>query len=269
MDIRYLERMGEHKKVDNILFRMAQVDVCMFCGKSKDQCECYQEEEYDRLDDKIDYETNSLPQIIHTLEKSGVTDISRPFTNILRFTKDGETYIIDDFENPRMREAYQWVWDLSDWELEEYAPSPDLNKEFWESGGRVYHGTTVENWQQIQKDGGLDMRDETRGLTNRGTGQAIFTSYNPHDTSYYGEVTLAINVDQMIADGYTPRVQREGPIDEAMQRRSIAYRLGLNEEAFSEDSSDGMSEDTVIFFDSIPLKYISVTDEDEIRDWDR
>jgi len=254
-DLSQSERQGQYHIVD-VLLKMAQNNTCLYCGKPESECECYQDD-FSNLNEELE-EAHSMPRVFNALQKWGATDIYSPFPGVLRYALDGQIYVIDDFDYVSPKEAWRWLWDLSDWDLESYVTLPEFHDEFWKSGGKVYHSTSEENWELIQQEGALQLMDKTRGLSNRGTGHAIFTSLQPEQTEFYGDVLLEIDAGKMIADGYTPRVEREGPINEYEMQRAIAHKLGLNpEDIYDESSSDGISEDTVVFFQPIPLKYIS------------
>jgi len=248
-NLQQLEQLGHHRRVDRILFKMAQIE-------DDDDAPL-------NLEEDLEYSPGGIDIIQQILAKWGATNVRTVFPDVIAYDYNGQIYVIDDLQFPDPKDAHQWIWDLWEDSLEEYAPQPDFNKEFWQGGGKVYHGTTEENWEEIQQDGELRIKDETRGLYNRGTGAAIFASYNPGDTDSYGEVTLEIDVGQMIADAYTPQVSKEGPLDTAEMRRSIAYRLGIEDFYDDSASSDGYSEDTVIFHKNIPLKYIRAIDMDD------
>ena len=56
-----------------------------------------------------------------------------------------------------------------------------FNKDFWESGGEVYHATTEENADDIEKDG-IEARSQTRGMSNRNEGSAVYTTTDIDET---------------------------------------------------------------------------------------
>lgn len=48
-------------------------------------------------------------------------------------TEDGKnSYIVDDFENPELKEAREWINRTYDHNLENYIPYEDFNKIFWD-----------------------------------------------------------------------------------------------------------------------------------------
>lgn len=168
---------------------------------------------------------------------------------------NGSDYVVDSFDQPSVVPAEEW---LSNVDIFAYYPHFDFNKEFWNEvhqGEKVYHGTTKENVSKIMKQGILPT-NETRGLSNRHTGPAVFTSMNPDSTGYYA-VTIEIAVDAMKADGYMPKASKEDAIQEADLYESLARKIGL-EEYFHEVSDSSLDPETVIFYGAIPPKYLKV-----------
>ena len=173
-----------------------------------------------------------------------------------------KVYIIEDIDSyPTFKEAHEWLSDIYDHELDSYVPSEDFNKRFWDdvtNGSTLYHATHAENLDSVMKNG-LQMKDESRGISNRSNGSAVFTSDNPNDIESYGDTVFEINLGQMKDDGYMPSVQMEGPLESSLQKQRIAYKIGLNEyNATDEYASEGLYESTVVIFGGIPAKYLSV-----------
>jgi len=168
---------------------------------------------------------------------------------------DGKTnYIVfSNNSNLELKNAEQWIYSLSDDEIENYITPRDRNEEFWNSPETVYHGTYEENVDNILKEG-LNPADETRGLGNRGTGKAVFTSNSPETAKYYYDIVFEINTMAMKNDGYMPFVDIEGPVKEAELKEALAYKLGL--EDFYAEYEQGLDPGTYIFFGPIPAKYL-------------
>ena len=62
----------------------------------------------------------------------------------------------------------------------------------------------------------------------------------------------------MKEDGYMPRASLETPVEAQNAEYALANKIGLeNYIPGTELSSDGISESTIVFYDSIPAKYIS------------
>jgi hypothetical protein len=166
---------------------------------------------------------------------------------------------------------------LSDWDLDEVAErvgyDTDFNKQFWSQHYLpvLYHSTTKENYEKILKDGVLKMKEDRRGATsNRHIGPAVFTTSEEGEVSffksYYGPIVLSINTKQMKSDGYTPEVAREPDWDRAFKLSFIINRIKKSNEREHEsseyvDSSDQNTEYTVIVYGNIPVKYLSVVEE--------
>lgn len=154
----------------------------------------------------------------------------------------------------------EWIYSLAaSSQLAEYVPYPDFNEEFWASPHILYHGTTGEWLDQVKQEG-LKPRNLTRGIQNRWTPAAVFTSdtpYVPNEYYAYDEgAVFAIDTPQMKADGYMPKVSQEEPIQEAEMMRSLAWSLG--DEYFEPEIESGIGEDTIVIYGEIPPQYLSV-----------
>lgn len=176
-----------------------------------------------------------------------------------KFNSDKDVYVIGDPDWPDLENARYWLDKMYDHEVESYMPSEDSNEKFWKqvgNGSFLYHATSSEYVEDIMKHG-LRPMDKTRGISNRSTGSAVFTSDNPDDISSYGDYIFSINVGQMKADGYMPNVEQEGPISIALQKKQIADIIGLqNYYPADEYNSEGLYESTYIIFGKIPPKYL-------------
>lgn len=158
-----------------------------------------------------------------------------------------------------------FIWGLSDMELwslvGKRTEKPDFwSKDNWNFPGICYHSTEPENLESIQKYG-LTQQNKTRGLTNRGTGAAVFCCTDPHHTEFYGKLRFQIDLSAMRADGYMPKVETEEPVQEAEMQSAVAHALGIDNFYPESLDGDGISEETLVIFGDIPPKYLSV-DED-------
>lgn len=168
-------------------------------------------------------------------------------------------YIIDDPLSPYIREIDSWFYSIDDDKLSEFYNIPDYNDEFWKNVGEgffVYHATPLKNLDNITKNG-ITPKSETRGINNRGTPAAVFTSDNQNDISNYGDVVLEINVSAMKKDGYTPTVSAEEPLQYAEYKDELASKLGFEDyNVGNEYYSEGIYASTIIFYGIIPPQYI-------------
>jgi len=216
----------------------------------------------DMLDELIEY-VEGRAMLSAVLNRNGFdwSTVDLHQKQVITIDIMGKIYVIDDYGYPETKDAEEWIDNMYEYELYTYVP-PKEDENFWKSADRpseVYHATPNENVDNILKNG-LEPRDQTRGITNRGTGSAVFTSENPHDIDSYGDVILVIDLNQMMKDGFMPSASKEEPVEEAQTRSQLAYQLGISNYQPSTDySSDGISESTVVIFDKIPPKYISVT----------
>jgi len=167
--------------------------------------------------------------------------------------------IIEDFSSsyPQVYDADSWIWRVNDRDLPLFFPPKREEEKFWNGVGEgfeVYHGTKTDRVDSI-KVTGLLRKNESRGLDNRGTHMAVFTSIEPFQTESYGDVLITIDVGAMKRDGYMPPVELEEPVIEEELRSSLAYLIGL-ENFYVESNDAGISPDTLIFFGDIPPKYL-------------
>jgi hypothetical protein len=173
-------------------------------------------------------------------------------------------YVVEDLESGygTITEAREWVNQLADHELGNYVGYRDFNADFWNDadGLILYHATDPKNVRSILRKG-LSPSSRTRALSNRGMGSAVFSSPSPEAVSSYGDAVFSINVGAMKADGYMPQVSQEEPFEDEEMRSALAYKIGIDYEVSSEYYSEGLSEDTVAFFDTIPPKYLRLESE--------
>jgi hypothetical protein len=169
-----------------------------------------------------------------------------------------EWYVVEVEENGKIgwtQDAYKWVRDSVDQSFE-YIPEKS-GDQFWEEigeGAVAYHRTDEENLASIQEHGLLP-EDKTRGLSNRGTGPAVFASWSP-ELDMYGALTLEINLYQMKLDGYMPGVQQEEPVAEGEVEQSLAHGIGITD--YYAEIEQGIDEETIVIYDTIPPKYLRV-----------
>ncbi len=174
---------------------------------------------------------------------------------------EGKKYVVE--VDPQATSYPASVTEASEWvdnvDPTDYIPETDQSAEFWQGPAPLYHATTPENARAIL-DSGLEARAETRGISNRSTGSAVFTVVDPEGLAdgSYGDVILQIDTEAMKRDGLTPRVASEEPISESEGRNSLAHALGLRDYYSEPDSSDGFILDTQVVFGDIPAKYVSV-----------
>jgi hypothetical protein len=177
---------------------------------------------------------------------------------LVTVTINNKLYVIPDISWGEVKEAQEWIWELSEEDIMEFIPPPP-EEQFWDnvSGLSVYHATHPNNLKSIFKSG-LEVRNESRGISNKWTPSAVFTSLTPEGTDSYGSAILEIDVGLMKEDGYMPRASLETPVEAQNAEYALANKIGLeNYIPGTELSSDGISESTIVFYDSIPAKYIS------------
>ena len=177
---------------------------------------------------------------------------------IWTFEYNGKLYLTNlSFPYPSFEDAEEWIYSIGDnaWQ---YIDQQDFNEEFWknvEEGEKVYHGTQEDRIDDIMREG-ISTMDETRGINNRSTGSAVFTSPSAEIALYSYPIVIEINIGQMKVDKYILQVSKEGPVDEAEILQTLANKIGL--EGFYTDYEQGLDPETIIFYGNIPAKYLRV-----------
>ena len=217
--------------------------------------------DYDYLDELASTFQGDIHALSKVLKQYGYEVEEKSFPtgkSILLVDVEGTNYVIDDVPCYRLAEAEEWVYAITDIDLLEYFPASNFHEDFWNDGGAsvLYHGTTRDRLGSILRDG-LEPRDETRGISNRGTGAGVFMSDNPDEAENHYEVVLEIDVGKMRADGYMPDASQEEPLEEDELRQALAYAVGVDNYE-SGLGSEGIFASTVIFYDIIPSEYIRV-----------
>ena len=178
---------------------------------------------------------------------------------VYSIVQNGRVYIIDPSHCCSPEDVKEWIQNIVMYDkVYEYITLQDFNKDFWEEvgdGTYTYHGTSEERLEKIMKQGLLP-RDETRGIANRNTGSAVFTSSEEDTPASYYDKVLRIDVGAMKRDGYMPNVSMEGPIEEKNAEEALANKIGLND--YYADYEQGIDEGTIIFYGPLPPKYLKV-----------
>jgi hypothetical protein len=177
-------------------------------------------------------------------------------------TVDGDRYVLEKGDDGFVsaQSAESWLDSALD-DASMYVTYDNQLETFWDPEGRpppLFHATDEDNVEEILAEG-LEARDETRGTANRGTGAAVFTSFNPDAIAIYGDTILKIDTVAMRRDGFHPELDVEAGIRDYEEMTAIRYAIGLDEDDYVIDMPDSSEDyDTVVVFSSIPAKYISV-----------
>lgn len=131
-------------------------------------------------------------------------------------------------------------------------------KDAQENPGTVYHYTTEEGLEKIEKSKVVNPSYGT-GLTNRHA-RGIFTSVDPEEYAMgtYGDICLALNLSQYKEDQGIDRLDLypEPEVLEVSMRNLLYHRLQLDTP--SDEASSDMSIFTMIVGHAIPFKYVTV-----------
>jgi len=174
---------------------------------------------------------------------------------------DGEVYTLPFdpwYDDPKS--VSDFVNEASEEDARQFGiVSPSLTEEFWAPGGEpppLYHATEARNVESILKRG-LGARCDTRGISNRCIGAAVFTSTDQDELEdgMYGDAIFRIDTAAMQRDGYMPGLALEPDVEEAEWREALAHRLGADD--FSWDVEHGMSANTIAVYGHIPPKYLT------------
>lgn len=178
---------------------------------------------------------------------------------VIEFSEDpSEWFILKKDTN-----GIDWAEDANDWVRNavdhSYLYIPEKSgDDFWKEvtpGTVVYHATPTENVESILSNG-LWMENKTRGLSNRSTYDAVFSSWNSDAIESYGDAVFEINLGQMKQDGFMPRVEQEEPVSEAEIEETIANLLGIDD--YHTDVESGIDPETVVIYSNIPPKYLQL-----------
>ena len=190
-------------------------------------------EEIQQLLTELDAEPKKLPNgaVIYIVGNS-----------VIEWDKKFEDVDVEDFN--------RWIYDV---DIESIFPQYEeqFNAEFWKRPQPLYHATIESNVQSILEHG-LGPRNQTRGMSNRGVGDAVFTTNNYEDTAEgsYGDFVFEIDTQKMKAVGNMPLVSQEPDIQENDMRQRLAWMLGF--ENWQGESEAGMYDSTIIVHGAIP-----------------
>ena len=180
----------------------------------------------------------------------------------LDYDEKSETF---DFLGNKESDIIDWVSNQQDYTKLSYMglEEDDLYISGWECtikdlsgyGGKVYHWTTEDAWEEIQKSGIMTPSSGT-GLTNR-FASGIFTSNDPEEYALgtYGNICLEIDLERFKNENNIPklRLEPEPDILENSINSAMIHKLGIDYDF--QDPSD-MSTFTVIVGHKVPAKYI-------------
>ena len=172
---------------------------------------------------------------------------------------DGKWWFDVDAQYPRTDDVGSWVYSVDEFDTSWGVVMPDFNAAFWERPSTLWHATPDENVQNILKNG-LGRRNDTRGLTNRSVGAAVFTTTEPEELAMgsYGDNHFEIDCAAMKADGLTPTVTQEPEVEEYEFRKALLYKVGAEDAADRLEHGRDMAPHTVIVHGDIPPKYLKL-----------
>ena len=172
------------------------------------------------------------------------------------FSINNKEYILDKEKPSRIEQVQNWISMMDDLHVWQMIGKPQQNQ--WDQigpGSVVYHASPEQNRESILSEG-LNAASKTRGISNRNTGAAVFTSFNAQSISSYGDFIVEINLGQMKADGYMPTLQGQTPVDQQRNKQKLAYMLKCHYEKDSYES-EGLHQDTLVIHGDVPAKYLT------------
>ncbi len=194
-------------------------------------------------------------QIQRALDASGATEVTLPNGEVIYVTDDEVIELDKNYAS--IKEKNEWI---SGVDVDTYYPNheQEWNDEFWKHPSTLYHATTEDNVQDILKHG-LETRNQTRGIANRGVGHAVFTTSDVEDlrNGSYGDFIFEIDTGAMAQFSDCPFVSREPPIVEAELRETLAWKIGMRDYYYDDVESD-ISPDTIIIHGSIAPQYLEL-----------
>ncbi len=176
----------------------------------------------------------------------------------VRFEYAGSLYLMNPTDcDPE--EAHEWLNSVDD--PFHYIDMGDFAKDYWDGVGPnsvVYHGTGGENIESIRQEGLAPMCN-TRGMSNRGTGCAVFVTEEPSLAEVYTYphgVVIEVLVGAMKAANLMLPVSQEDPISEYEAYMALAHKIGL--EDYNRDVEQGIDHQTLIFYGHIPPQFLRI-----------
>lgn len=211
--------------------------------------------------DFIEFGDDTTPELVRKIfdhyEVEPVTFIGKPLRDIyqapdgtiVEWDGKGNYFSITD---PDEMDQFIYEADIGE-QTDEYEDR--LSDEFWDSPGPVFHATDSENLEAI-KVSGIHASSDTRGMSNRHVGSAVYTTaeWDEAKAGHYGDLVIEIDTVAMKRDGVTPYVAQEPDIVRGEMLGALAH--ALSNDRFHYDFESGMSPNTLVFSGDIPAKYL-------------
>jgi len=252
------------------IFRIAKNEQLEFSfAKDTEEDVSFNPDENEETD-----ETDELPIDNGYINKLELQDIIQnkklsvqTFPGLLKVQHNGESYFFEDYDEDEYRlidDPQQWIYDTEETdaldilqlkEEDVYMGGIDTSlKSLRENPGSVFHWTTEEKWDEIQRSGRLKGSYGT-GLNNR-SAYGIFTSVDPeeYEIGSYGNVCLEIDLAAFKQEyGGDLDLNVEPEALESVIREALAYHLGIDMHI---DQPSDISPFTVIVNHVIPVRYV-------------
>ena len=172
-------------------------------------------------------------------------------------------------DDPIDKDRLFWHSGYLDDLAEKFGYDDNFTKQFWHEYycPILYHCTIPERYELIKTKGLCPMKISRGATSNRHIGPAVFTCIEEEVSffkQYYGPLVIEINTKQMKADGLTPYVEQEPDWARAKKLEFVLRKMGDEnaEAARYVESSDQNTEGTVIFYKTIPIKYLRLVDHE-------
>jgi hypothetical protein len=166
-----------------------------------------------------------------------------------------ETFVLDwhDLEDKKLT-TQEWC--------ESIDPDKYIENINFDIPSEVFHATREENREDILEEG-LQVRSDSRGISNRHLPDAVFTSAEPEEISNYGSLLLKIDLGRMLSDGIISKenLAQEPDVERYEKNRILEHIFKLEDGSLGFDMEGGMSPNTIIIYSSVPPEYITIESE--------
>jgi hypothetical protein len=169
---------------------------------------------------------------------------------------DSKSYVFDlESLDEKKLTTQEWCQNIADWgDVDDY-----IDYVHFDIPSQVFHATGEENKESILEKG-IEIRSDSRGISNRYLSDSVFTSSEPGEIDSYGSLVFKIDLGKMLADGVISKqdLSQEPDVVRYEKLRALEHLFDLEYDSLGADMEYGMSPHTVVISSSIPPEYLSV-----------